>query len=227
MAGLFAKAKAAAAVPTSTKSKKETVWHVGNPETDALAKSVVKLVELDSQVSALNTQMNVHKGILKDHATDQFVGTYVNLGVHPETPMSLMTATGEKVTFVVQDRSSQYGVKDDQVAGLTTLLGEDAVNEILYEETSFGFNRAVLAHPGVMEIVEKALESAMRKLTDDSNGKAILPQEVAEQLLDVKTKRAFRPDTLDRLTQICGRDTTKVAQFVELMGSSCTRYIKT
>ncbi len=232
--GLFDKVKGAAATKAPAKSKKETVWLVGDPagdvskdETVKVAKSIKELTVLAVQAKAVEAKMGVHKGVIKEFAESKFVESYVRLGVHPETPMQVQNADGEKITFVVQDRGSQYAIKDDQREALNGLLGEDATTDLLYEETTFGLNRDILALPGVQAIVEKALESAVRKLTDDKDGKPVLPPELAEQLLDVKVKTAFKPGTLDRLTLICGRDTTKVAQFIEIAGSSITRYVKT
>lgn len=220
MAGLFNKAKAAAGAKAPAKSKKETVWLV--PAGTREATAVKELVSLTQQAKAIEAKTGVYKGYLKEYGEGNYVQDYARIGVAPETPMTIQNPDGEKVTFVVQDRSSQYGVKEDQRQALVDLLGEDGTNELLYEETTFGFDRDTLAIPGVMEIVEKALESATKKLVD--NG--VLTEEQVGGLLDVKVKTAFKPGTLDRLTLICGKDTTKIAQFLEIMGSSATRYIK-
>ena len=58
------------------------------------------------------------------------------------------------------------------------------------------------------------------------NGKPLLTAEQAELLLDVKSKTAFRPGTLGRLPLICGRDVARMEAFLEIMGSSATRYVK-
>lgn len=220
MAGLFNKAKAEAAVKAPVKSKKETVWLVPAGSKESVA--VKELVNLTRQAKAIEAKTGVFKGVLKEYGESNYVADYVKLGVNPETPMTVQNPDGEKVTFVVQDRSSQYGVKDDQKSALVELLGEDATNDLLYEETTFGFNRDILAMPGVMEVVEKALESAVKKLVDTGT----LTEDQVGGLLDVKVKTAFKPGTLDRLVMICGKDTTKVSQFLEIMGSSATRYVK-
>ncbi len=223
MAGLFAKAKAGAAVAAPKATKKATVWLVGDkPETAKLGVAVKELVQLAQQAKAVEAKTGVFKAALKDHGEHEYVDDYVRVGVEPETPMVIQNTDGDKVTFVVQDRSSQYGVKPDQKAALAELLGEDRAAEMLYEETTFGFNRDVMALPGVQEIVEKALESAVRKLVSEK----VLTEEQVELLLDVKTKEALKPGTLGRLVLLCGRDTVKVGQLLEILGSSATRYIK-
>lgn len=227
MAGLFAKAAEKKAAAPATKTKKQTLWVVGDPASDKVAGSIHALIELSGQAKAVEAKMGVHKTIVKDFAEKNYVQDYAVTGVSPETPMVVQNADGEKITYVVQDRSSQYQVKDDQQEALKALLGEDATADLLYTETSFGFSRDILAVPGVMEVIEKALENAIKKLTDDKDGKAVLTPEQAEALLDVKSKTAFKPGTLDRLSMICGKDTARIEQFLEIMGSSATRYVKT
>lgn len=223
MAGLFAKA-AAKKSETAPKTKKQTVWLVG--EGDKVGVAVKSLIELTAVAKATEAKMTVHKQVVKEFADEKFVNEYAASGVSPETPLLVQNADGEKVTFVVQDRSSQYQVKDDQREALEALLGSDRAADLLYTDTTFGFNRDVLALPGVQEVIEKALEGAVRKLVDDKDGKPILTPEQAELLLDVKSKTAFKPGTLDRLALICGKDTVKIEQFLNIMGSSATRYVK-
>ncbi len=225
--GLFAKATAKKADTAPKTKRKETVWLTGSPSNARVNESVHELLELDKQIDTLSSKMNVHKNVVKEFAEENFISDYAALGVPPETPLVVQNSEGEKVTYVVQDRSGQYQVKADQQEALTTLLGADALKDLLYEETSFGFNRDILAVPGVQEVVEKALEKAMAKLTDDNNGKPLLTPEQAEMLLDVKQKTSFKPGTMDRLVQFCGRDTNKISQFLEIVGSHSTRYVKT
>ncbi len=220
MAGLFNKAKAAAAVAAPKSAKKSTVWLVPADSKEGVA--VKELTKLTREAKTIEAKMGVFKGTLKTYGEDKYVGDYVRDGVSPETPTVIQTPDGDKVTFVIQDRGGQYGVKEDQKEALADLLGADVAKDMLYEETSFGFNRDVLAMPGVMEIVEKALESATKKLVNEG----VLTEEQVEGLLDVSVKTAFKPGTLDRLVMLAGKDTNKVSQLLGIMGSSATRYVK-
>lgn len=223
MAGLFAKA-ASKRVADAPKKAKGVAWLVGDPAGDAVAKSVKELVRLDAEAKAIDAKMGIHKIAVKKYAEAQYVQGYAETGVSPDTPMYVQTADGEKVTYVVQDRSGQYGVKDEQVDALKELLGPDAADELLFNETRFGFSRLIMSIPGVSEAVEAALEGVVEQLT--SGEKPVLSAEQAEELLEVEQKTAFRPGTLDRLAVIVGRDTNKIKQFLDVMGSSATRYVK-
>jgi hypothetical protein len=220
---LFTKAAAKKeSAKASSPKKKSTTWRVGDPEGDAVAKAVHLLVDLEAQSKALEAKMSLQKTVVWNHANRQFIADYCEIGAPPETPMKVVNSDGEEVTFVVQDRSGQYGLKEEQIDQLGQLLGEDKAQEILYTETSFGFNRDVLAHPGVQDVVEKALEAAVKKLIKDG----VLDEDQAEAMIEAKQKTTFRPGTYQQLASIAGRDTGKMKDFLDIAGSSVCRYVK-
>ena len=226
--GLFAKAtaKVKTEVGGSSKKKANTTWLVGGKKDDAkqekLGNAVHQLVVLSGEAKTIEAKMKVHKALLYEHGNDMFFATYAAGECFPETPMNIQNADGEKVTFVVQDRAGQYAVKDEQIDQLCAILGEDGAKALVFEETKIGFNRDVLGLPGVTEAVEKALEKAIGKLVADET----ITEEQAEALIQADVKRSFRSDIPQRLVQICGTDTTKMAAVVDALGSSCVRYIK-
>lgn len=221
--GLFAAAKERVAAETgTTKSKKSTTWVVGDPNGDAVGKAVHELVELSAQEKAIAAKKKLFATVVAKHASTHFVQDFCGLGVMPETPMVVQNTDGEKVTYVVQDRGGQYNVKPEQQDALQQLLGADLAASLLYTETTFGFDRTVFSLPGVSEAIEKALEAAVKKMVKDE----VLTAEQADTLIQAESKTSFKPGTLDRAAEYCGRDTTKLQQFLDAMGSSCTRYIK-
>ncbi len=220
--GLFAAAKERVAETGTTKSKKSTTWVVGDPNGDAVGKAVHELVELSAQEKAIAAKKKLFATVVAKHASTHFVQDFCALGVQPETPMVVQNTDGEKVTYVVQDRGGQYNVKPEQQDALQQLLGADLAASLLYTETTFGFDRTVFSLPGVSEAIEKALEAAVKKMVKDE----VLTAEQADTLIQAESKTSFKPGTLDRAAEYCGRDTTKLQQFLDAMGSSCTRYIK-
>lgn len=222
MAGLFAKTKEKSKETPTARKQKGSAWSVGDPNAEAIAKAVKQLVALEAEKKTVEAKMNIFKTQVKRYAEESFVRDYVALGCCPDSPMTVQNSDGEKVTFVVQDRGSQYGIKDDQKEALVDLLGENAAEDLLYEETSFGFSREVLSLPGVQEVIEKHLVNAMEELQKSN----VLSEEQVGELLTVKNTVTLKPNTLQRLTSICGKDVTRVKQFLEIVGSSITRYIK-
>jgi hypothetical protein len=217
---VFAKAAAKKEKDTATKAKKQTVWLVGGD--DKVAKAIHELVGLAAQAKAIEAKSKIFKTLVLNHAKDQYYTQYANLGVSPETPMKVQNSEGEAVTFVVQERS-QYGVKDESVDALTQILGEEGASELIYEETVFGFNREILAVPGVMEVLGSHIEAAMRDLVESG----VLGEDKAGELLDAETKRSFRPGILQRLGLIAGKSAQRIRQICDAMGSSCVQYVKT
>lgn len=210
-----------AAKPTTSKAKKSTTWLTGGENHKDVANAIHELTALDTQRKAIETKSGVFKAIILKHAKGLFYRDYAHAGVFPETPMVVQNQDGEKATFVVQDRSAQYKVKDDQKDALIDVLGEDAASEMLVEETSFSFDREIMLRDGVMELVDAALSAVQEQLLEAN----ILAE--GESLIGAETKTSFRPGTLDKLALICGKDTTKMAAVVSAMGSSATMYVKT
>lgn len=206
------------------KKAKGVAWLAGDPQGDAIAKSVKELVRLSAESKALEAKMDLHKTVVKKYAHENFVADFTDTGVLPETPMTVQTSDGEKVTYVVQDRSSQYKVGEEQQEALKALLGEDAAVSLLYEEVKFSFSRDIMALPGVTEAIDEALTALVDKLTKGK--KPVLSQEQADALIEADKRTTFLPGTLDRVPQIVGKDTGRVRQFLEIMGSCVTRYVK-
>jgi len=167
-----------------------------------------------------NARALLHRHPVIKHAKAEFFSTYADNGVFPETPMLVQNQDGEKCTFVVQDRSSQYQCKQEQLEQLILLLGEDAARNMVAEEIRFGFQREAMINPKIQSVLERHLNSAIEELTEAG------VIEGFQDVLEVEQKTAFKPGTLQRLSQICGADSTKMRQVMDAMGSSAVQYIK-
>lgn len=223
MATLFAKTKEKAAKTAAAPKKKATTWTVGDPNGDVVGKSIKELVKIDADMKALEAKAGIHKQVVQNYAHKQFVGSFADAGVLPDTPMRVTNSDGDTVTYVVQDRSGQYQVKDAQIEALNDILGADVVPGLVYTETTFSFNRDVMAIPGVSEVVERALEAAIKKLIKDE----VVSEQVAENLLSVNEKTAFKSGILERAALLTGNDVTRLDAMLDALGSSCCRYVKT
>lgn len=221
--GLLSKAKDKAKTKkTSAKPKKSTTWSVGDPDGDKVAKSLKELCQINADMKALEAKKNIHAKIVAQCADSNFVNDFCELGVLPDTPMKVVNGNGDAVTYVVQDRGGQYNLKDEQIEALNQILGEDAVQDLLYTQHTIKFSRTVMALPGVTEEIDKALTSAVKRMV--KNG--VLDEDTADELVDVDEKTAFKPGTLDRAATLVGRDKTRLRAFLDAMGSSCCRYVK-
>lgn len=223
MAGLFAKAANAVKKTEAKKPKVQTLWRVDDGERGArVAAAIATLHELNGQAKAIDAKMNLAKTIVKSHAEAQFVDALATQGVFPETPMTVQNKEGQSVTFVVQDRSSQSKVTQDQRDQLVKVLGEGGAAACLYEETTFGFDRALLAKPGVLEMLEQHLGAAFEAMQESG----VLDAEEASALLTADVRLAFKPGTVDKLPLICGQNAARIEQVLAIMNSACVRYIR-
>lgn len=217
MAGLLSRVtKKSEEAKSTTKVKKATIWTADTK----VGAAVHDLVALDAQSKALEAKMGLVKGDIKRFASSRFYESIAANGVLPETPMFVQNDDGERVTYVVQDRSHQYAVKPGQREMLNLLLGESVVDGLIFQEVRFAFSRDILAREGVAEVVEKALEKATEQLRKSG----VLKD--GEELIEAETKDAFKPNTLERVPMICGKDVNQIKSFVEAGGSSFVSYVR-
>jgi len=220
---VFTKAKDKVASSKLQPSKKATVWQIADAnEATALNSAIHEIVTLHADVKAITAKQNIYKSQVKKHAEDCYLRAYADRGVAPDSPMQLVNNDGEKVIYVVQERCAQSKVKDEQVEQLDLLLGEDAAKAILFENSVFKFNNTLLAKAGVMDAVGSALESAFEGLVESG----CLTAAEASNVLEVDEFVAFKPGTTNRLADVCGRDTQKMKNLLDVMGSASVRYVK-
>lgn len=221
--GLFNVAKSKAKDKTVTKSKKATTWVAGSSDEDKkISDSIKELVKINAESKALDAKKMVHVTAVSKYAERNFISDFCDAGVMPDTPMKVVNADGDSVTYVVQDRSGQYDLKEEQIMALNAILGEETTQSLLYTEHKFSFNRVVMAIPGVAEVVEKALDNALKKLVRDE----VIDAETADTLVEASEKTAFKPKMLDRAALLVGGDKTRLKMLLDAMASSCCRYIK-
>jgi hypothetical protein len=219
-AGLFAKAVKKTEGPKV--KNKGSNWTVGSNDGD-IANSIKELSLIAGEMKTLDVRKKLHSKVVLNHANKNFIRDFATNGVLPETPMRLSNQDGDQVTYVVQDRSSQYELSEAQLDALAEILGEDSAQDVVYREQVYGFNREVMAVPGVQEAIENALTAAIDQLISDG----VLTDELADQLVDGKERLALKPGTVSMAAKIVGNDQTRLAAFFEAIGSCATRYVKT
>jgi hypothetical protein len=217
--GIMNKAKEKATKPEAKKDSGST-WLLDRE--DPLNAVVADLVKLDRERTAIEGKIDQHLTALVQFGRRRLAHEYSTQGKKPGMPITIQNSEGHQVTFVVTDKSGSAAVKDDQVESLARILGEDGAQALLYEETTYKLNQQVLSLPGVFDGVEKALEAAVKKL--HKAGK--LTEEQSEAIIEADRKRTFTPKLLDRVPEICGRDTARTAEFLGALGSSLSTFIK-
>lgn len=229
---LFNKAAGKTAAAPAKSKKKETVWNISPLVTDVPSKeqlnsAVSEMHRLNAERKRVETEQEIYKGILKPWAEERYFEHVAKFGVEPESPLKVVNDKHESVTFVVQDRSGQAVVTDEQVAMLGDLLGQDAAAELIVEAGEFKFDVAVMTQTApdgtsVQEVVSEAISEALAKLVD----KGRLSADQVENLLSYQTVRRFRPNLLPYALSAGGRNIQKLQSLFGALGSAIVRYVK-
>ena len=225
MANAFARA-AANAPAVKTSRKQNAVWQLNDP---SLGQAVIDLIRYQGERKAIETKENIQKGRLKSYAEDRYAESFAMNGVEPDGTMMLSNEDGQTVTFVVQDRSAGYAIKDDVLEAVEQVLGPDGAAAIIYEQTVFGFDTVVMSQKTKDDTgreVQEVLGERLMALLDDMRVEGILDQEQVDALLTAKNIRAFRPGTLPQLAEIAGRNIPRLKLLLQAMGGAIVRYIK-
>jgi len=230
--GLFAKVAGAAKVAEPKRVSKGTAWKVTDPAQVAQVDDAINgFVALDREIKAIGGRQKPLKTFLASFCEDLFIRDFARLSILPETPMNLFSSKGEKLTYVVQDRSSASKVGDDQIDAIKNEFGEEVLAKLVGEVTTFGFNQVLMQDERVSSVVEKHLMAAIEELTSPSGkGKsaepAVLTADQAEQLIEADKKVTFFPGSVARLPSIVGSNVASLKAALEIMGGACVRYPK-
>lgn len=210
---LFSKAKTKVASEEKTKKSKGTVFKL--PSDSPLVQGAVSdLIAATRDEKDAKAKAKLAKNQILAPATELIAQKWVELGTMPSTPLEVMNDAGEKVTYVIQDKSSQNVWTKEQHDALVELIGEDAVNKEWEEEiTVFSLNPNVITQDGVAEKLNKAILAAG------------LTTEQAETLLIAETTRRTKGTVQERLIELVGKDVNRLLKVFEILGSQMVRYV--
>lgn len=224
---LFAKA-ASAQKPAAKKKDKGTVLELPievstnpldaenhrkmTPACARLHDAITTMFEQDLIKKTAEGKLNTAKGTVMPVAIDLLVEEWAKGGVLPGTPIKIQNDKGEAVTFVLQDKSKQYSLSDEQIEQLEEILGEDAA-QLVVEKTEYTLDEGVLAEEGVGEKLSAAIQDA-------------LDEDQAERLLKANTVKRLHPTAVARLAEISRKDPVRMKMLLEAFGSSAVKYLK-
>ena len=213
-------------------------------ESKLLNEAIHEILESEEEKKKAENRGKLAKGKVAKWTFGEVVKTTAGLGVLPPTPVSVVNHNGESVTYVMQDKTQQNPLKQEQVELFGAIMGEEGAQNIIHEKTVYSFNPEVMeqaaydakataaarkANPdaapvyseseSVMDVIMELVSAAIvecNKMTDEQK----------ENLIASKTGYHLRPNTLARVAELCGGDVTRIEQFMEAAGSGCVRYVK-
>jgi hypothetical protein len=233
---LFAKAKSAAATPIK-KSKGTTINlprdldENGNltGESKLLNEAVHDVIAADADEKAAKNKGNAAKGILKSWVVDAWAGEAVRLSTLPPTPITVTNHKGEAVTYVLQDKTQQNSLAQEQVILFNALLGEEVAASLIEERTMYAFNSDIMnqAAAGPKAVSGETVQDVIFAIV--SSALAECPKISDEQkasLISATTKTNLRFGVYGRLMEICGANIGRVTAFLEAAGTSIVKYFR-
>ena len=231
---LFAKAKTAVAEAPAKKPKGTTFKLPQELDTEGkltgesavLNESVGIVIQAHADETAAKNRGNLAKGQLSRYVLGAFSQEYARLCVQPPTPYAVVNHVGQAVTYVVQDKSQQNGLSQDQVDMIAGLLGVDVANSIIHTRDVYGFNADTMGEAAANSKDESVAEVVCSLVSEVIAGCKKLSQEQKDTLITSTSKTMLKPGTVSRIAELCGSDATRIQQFIEAAGTSIVKYLK-
>ena len=177
---LFAKAKKSAPAKT-TKSKEQKVRLA--VEDANFFTNVQKLEELNDQMKVAKAKADMISDELRDVAKEAWLKQYETTGKNPESVM-VVQENGEDVAQLMLVPSDKYiTITEARAEELRETYGE----EIVTEETTFGFDAAMIEKYG--EILSRLIEES-----DE------IDEKDKEKIITAKTTYSVAKGTIDKFT---------------------------
>jgi len=172
---------------------------------------------------------NLAKGLLGKYALDRFVDEFAKLSVLPPGPITLVNHEGVGVTYVIQDKSGQNGLDEQQVGLLNALLGRKIAAAVLTEEETYSFCSTTMAEKAAGEIAadgETVADIVFGVVSEAIMASTKLTMEQKASLIKRRTTTHLKKNTLQRVPELLGSNPTKIKAFFEAVGSAIVKYIK-
>lgn len=233
---LFARSKAAQ--EDKPKKKKGTVLQLPKDLDDSgslvgdskiMNEAVTTAIAAKRDQDAAKGRLGAALGCVHDHVVEAWCAQYAQDGTQPATPVTVLNHLGESLGFVIQDKSQQNAVSDDQVEALGLCLGEEVAASLVDVRDVYSFDSDTMKQAAggpkakdgetvqdvVFAIVSEALLGSP-KLSDDQKA----------GLIASESKTYLKRNTLARLGELCGGNVGKILAVVESAGSAFVRYLK-
>jgi hypothetical protein len=228
-------AKAAVAAKAAPKKEKGTMVQLPQQldtdgklvgESAILNNAVTAAIEAKAEENAAKTKGALAKGKLMTFAQSRVVELYAKLGVAPPTPVSVVNHNGESVTYVMADKSQQNPINEQQVSLFQSLLGDEGAARVVHEKTQFFFDPATMDETAANDQSKTVFEIVCELVSTALAADARLSDEQKGAIIKSTTKTFLQVNVLDRVAELCGADSARIAQFYDAAGTACVRSIK-
>lgn len=191
-------------------AKAATILRIPDVAGDDAHKAVRAFRAAKLQQSAAEAQAKEANERLKPIVLDLFVDAWLAAGERPATPIQVTNNKGDKVPYVVQDKSSGAALKDALYEQVAEVL--PGIEQLVDEEEVYQLNAELLAEDGVREKISQALA-------------AVLTPEQLERLLVRSVVYRCRESLVPHLVDLAGGDKAKLTEALNLLSGVVVRYL--
>jgi hypothetical protein len=209
-------------------NEKATIWTLGSGgEQRKLGNDLAYLIKATTLLDKLNMRANLAKDRLLSHCDKRWVEELAASGEVP-TPIKLVNADGQSVTFVVQDRTKTCRINASVFSELEKAIGRKNAKATTAEKKVIYFADEVLDQPSLEDArpVRDLVEEYLSLMVADMLVAKVITKEQADALVEITPTRTFTAGFLGRLPKFCGFDFDKLTAAVKSVGSAITRYLK-
>jgi hypothetical protein len=221
--------KNATAAPAKETAPEGTTWTVGE---GTLADRITEVTVLAAESKALKIKLDAAKQIVEDYAEKRWLKHWASFREPPATPVTLATAAGDAVLFVVADKTDGYAPSPKMLAALAVELEPHEIDAALRSEIIYSFNTAILGLEAkdpqtsrkctIMQMIARRINPLLEELVTSGQ----IQRSDAEGLLTSAPVRVFTGDFVPSLPELCGRDASKLGRAVAALGAAIVRFIK-
>lgn len=162
------------------------------------------------QQSAAEAQAKEANERLKPIVLDLFADAWLAAGERPETPVVVTNNKGDKLGYVITDKSDGAALKESLYEQVAEVL--PGIEQLVEEEEVYALNAEVLAEEGVREKISQALSG-------------VLSPEQLERLLVRSVVYRTRESLVPHLVDLAGGDKGKLTEGLNLLSGVIVRYL--
>lgn len=210
-ADVFAAAKPAQRKKGDTApAKAATILRIPDVAGDDIHKAVRAYRAARLQESAAEAQAKEANERLKPVVLDLLVDHWLTAGEKPECPIQVTNNKGDKLGYVIQDKSAGAPLKEALYEQVAEIL--PGIEQLVEEEQVYQLNADVLEEPGVREKISAALA-------------AVLTEDQLQRLLVSNVVYRCRESLVPHLVELADSDKSRLTEALNLLSGVIVRYL--
>lgn len=207
---------------------KATIWTLAKTgEQGKLSRAIQEVHQLEREAKEANLKADLAKSQLLSYCERRWTAELASTGDCLPTPIKLVNASGQSVTFVVADKTGSASLSESAYSSLSGVIGKSYAKSGTREQKRIRFDGKTLDQSTLDgRKVHDAVEEYLELMAGDMVIAKVISPEQAKSLYAVEKSRAFTSDFMSYLPAFCDFDVTKLRDALAAIGSAVVRYLK-